>query len=1258
MISFRKFFHNRFEKIKQKSGMPLWSEMAVHVNDYSIQMPIPKMVGVILNHVPNKDQALVLKWIFSEGLRQASIGRRAICEHATKRLGRPVAQEEVFSKVAHKNDKYLAKLYEEELEDLWMKKYEPKTFPVKEKGRNTKLQIKFSDLNKIKQSWMGDDFTFGLTGGLMEWIEEGRGWSPHKGHHATYDKHGPDLSLSTDKDENDEFKSNGLFKHSDERPHQKAVVLGRSGLTTPFRPAENIDPYKDAIEELKIHTLEKFNKLIKDHESGKEFDNEDDRNLASGLAQLKKDGKIVLPEEASISPWQKFFPGVAKRGAEKHQPQKEILDHLMIKKLFLETFVDKEQTLGIKDEFFKELKRYMEDLAPVRRIGLEGEGLESLPKVDEQGTEYLLFIHGEEVPGYSTIEDFVSRKPEKFEQIIINYIFEDPSMESEKSHGIRTRVRVSKQPSLTGGKQSERALQLKKYIDRSLALANSRNMSVVLKDPNAPDRFGPEGRELKVQDWWATKHLLQPEKIGPNSVKYSDLISAKFRPALLKSSQAQAEYVNVNLLELLNSGQWSITAPKGFKNLDPDDPIIRRLILQGPPKKGITIATHEGNTKKLTWHKDDKGNIIWKEILHAGEATGEGDLANFFAFQGHLEGTHWSDDLEKEIEKRSIGVIGHGGQMKGGIAMLPKDLWPKDHKPVNIIQDLFENPEDYGDRQHDKPQKLNSISRAVSVNKIPEEVRGEWSEFAIDKLPDMTASSAFYYGKWRHEEREELAKAIWDLMPEAIQGINYDHFKHPIFISVWKEFNNVYLKPNHLVAAQRMDFKKAIEGAELPDNYELSDDEVEDINKEIKNKFGDFSNEWRYRTIDSAISNKVKYGGKGGGLGQEEEGKKRREREAGEDLGVGQDVVSPRMTGGQAVEVGSSQGMSGKILDGRKNNKAINLSQSYYIGYNEGKNFARMSQRSTEAFDPNWLTNINQKPVTNSERHLVENLGQFDGVADGLLEAFSAAIQATPPDADYISGIKPIHEAFKKIIKDQDGNILSGLQSLGDLVSVTDEVDESYLEDRTTFNAFEALLRREWRKINTNEELMKRISAIEKEHPVGQVATVAQSNNPFLQSHGKIKKGLHNILERLTSLNLQQDTTTEVNVEGKKMSVRDLIDLFTRQSESLIKIIDDINTHFENFTVRGATKQEALSEKELKTRLFTLEEYANKIVDLIEPLTINSMSAGHLYSAFDRLEKDIVIVREGLKRGELKTAHYNPAKAGLISFSEWKLAYV
>ena len=301
MISFRKFFHNRFEKIKQKSGMPLWSEMAVHVNDYDLQIPIPKMVGVILNHVPNEHQATVLKWIFSEGLRQASIGRRAICEYASEILGRPVAQEEVFSKVAHERDPDgLGKLYDEKLKELWMKNYEPKTFPVYEKGTKKIIHIKFADLNGMKQIWMGDDFTFGLTGGLMEWIEEGKGWASHKGEHATHHKHGPDLALSTNK-ENGKFTSNGLFQHSLEKPWQKAVVLGREGLKTPFKPAEKMESYKDAIEQLKIHTLKKFKELIDHYESGKEFDNEDDSKLAVSLSKLKKDGKIITRKILPIS---------------------------------------------------------------------------------------------------------------------------------------------------------------------------------------------------------------------------------------------------------------------------------------------------------------------------------------------------------------------------------------------------------------------------------------------------------------------------------------------------------------------------------------------------------------------------------------------------------------------------------------------------------------------------------------------------------------------------------------------------------------------------------------------------------------------------------------------------------------------------------------------------------------------------------------------------------------------------------------------
>ena len=77
-----------------------------------------------------------------------------------------------------------------------------------------------------------------------------------------------------------------------------------------------------------------------------------------------------------------------------------------------------------------------------------------------------------------------------------------------------------------------------------------------------------------------------------------------------------------------------------------------------------------------------------------------------------------------------------------------------------------------------------------------------------------------------------------------------------------------------------------------------------------------------------------------------------------------------------------------------------------------------------------------------------------------------------------------------------------------------------------------------------------------------------------------------------------------------------------------------------------------------------IETFAVNYVDLVEPFTderrfgVKAVSASILGSAFKRLEVEIIRVRNDLSRGEeLKREHYNPAEAGLISFSKWKLAY-
>ena len=102
--------------------------------------------------------------------------------------------------------------------------------------------------------------------------------------------------------------------------------------------------------------------------------------------------------------------------------------------------------------------------------------------------------------------------------------------------------------------------------------------------------------------------------------------------------------------------------------------------------------------KRERFSKEQKDDKKWKEISYTGNVSDEDDLANFFSFQGHLEGSHWSHDLEKEIERRSeVGVIGHGGQLGGGITIEdPKGgflPFADKQDPHGVLSDILENPE-------------------------------------------------------------------------------------------------------------------------------------------------------------------------------------------------------------------------------------------------------------------------------------------------------------------------------------------------------------------------------------------------------------------------------------------------------------------------------------------------------------------------------------------------------------------------------------
>lgn len=187
-------FRNFIVKCERALGTPSWLEMAMN-HAIVDEMPISQTIANVLSVIPGGPaaQKAALKYIYNDGLYQASQGRHELAQIASERLGRHVDDWEVFSPERHQEDPALGELYKKELEPLYFQNYEPKTIPI-----TPKQHVFLDQLNKVLEKHGLKPFHFGGPSGVIEYMENGK-WNRRMTHGSPTgtpagERHGVDVS--------------------------------------------------------------------------------------------------------------------------------------------------------------------------------------------------------------------------------------------------------------------------------------------------------------------------------------------------------------------------------------------------------------------------------------------------------------------------------------------------------------------------------------------------------------------------------------------------------------------------------------------------------------------------------------------------------------------------------------------------------------------------------------------------------------------------------------------------------------------------------------------------------------------------------------------------------------------------------------------------------------------------------------------------------------------------------------------------------
>lgn len=200
MFKFREFFTTEAEEQDKN----FWLEMALGATlGRETITKLPASVYNVLNVLPEDEQSHVLRWIVTEGLRQALVNRKifanAVSQYLTKQSGRSIEipQNAIFSPVALQHIPELAAIYDKVEQDWFNKGFEPKDIVLGDEHTRVSLQAINDAIPEGREK-----LTFGGQNGLINYIETGE-WLPQNERYApprdgnpwSRSQRGHDLSL-------------------------------------------------------------------------------------------------------------------------------------------------------------------------------------------------------------------------------------------------------------------------------------------------------------------------------------------------------------------------------------------------------------------------------------------------------------------------------------------------------------------------------------------------------------------------------------------------------------------------------------------------------------------------------------------------------------------------------------------------------------------------------------------------------------------------------------------------------------------------------------------------------------------------------------------------------------------------------------------------------------------------------------------------------------------------------------------------------
>jgi len=768
----------RFYKFVKNSPIMLERRkyMALNSIRHNDETELPRSVNNFLNMVPPEHRTIVLKWIITKGMRQASVARRFVTQKYSKQYGLDIGQDQLFSQRSYENDPKLDALKNQIEQDWFDQDMEPRYIDIRGHAR----RIDAYQINAHLEEMGLEPMYFGGSNGLLEKIEQGEWVTDDLHNDSRDDKQGHDLSLadgdhgihgaerkeieslrkqikdaedSEDYAEADRLTDKLMQLSSDAKSGGNLTRLG-VGKIGGFIPSVNDDNYANSISRSARDSRDTIHRLYDDIKAGKVFD-ELDGEEAAYLQKLRQNGEITSEKRSVVL---KKIMGIIKRTLPPADLQVEDTENIMYSKAIIKAV--------FKDLLSRDPSNPGDGYGvwPTTNpaLGLDSTGV--LPPATVVVYKNEMYDHkGHKI----TLDGKNAPTPENIDAIADTLT--DWMVDDEKGlTAIKIRISRGTLP-ISGGGSKRYILNIEHHeffsgrvgtkTQQALAKLEKNQIEVNFKGQRVS--ADPEIAMQKVQGQDQTMFNVQGKTVDPLDHKSS---TVPIKPEELKNVLKGYELIgknrkgNILTYEIPNTGirkqiivsigadgqkSYAEYKPTEDNTVDDDIKNPNNKVKEFGNGRYASITFPDGRKILARRSIDPQGNDVWNRVKDARTSTDQNTL------------------LHPIKVKVNSGLTGQRTQMRGS-----------DEKTHAMWQDFLDNSEDFGEPKPPKGGVPEFISHALNANRS----NGTDLIDAQAELMNQINNVSFKFGDFEKKDVKGRKTDVYDLLgeilsPEEVQKI-------------------------------------------------------------------------------------------------------------------------------------------------------------------------------------------------------------------------------------------------------------------------------------------------------------------------------------------------------------------------------------------------------------------------------------------------------------------------------------------------------